>query len=652
MADAAVAGAGAAVATVRSSGSSRSSLRYPDLPIDVVLEQVAGRQPDAPAVIAPGTVVSFAELDRRVGRFAVALAVALRRVGAPPFGNVVAVASELSVDFVVAYHGVLRSGNVVAPLIPLLPARGLAHVLRTCGARVAVLTPPLRTRVDQVAGELPDLAATLLLGQVAGPRLVRPCAPSDLGSPACIQFTSGTTGAPKAVLLSHRNLTVNAFQTADAHQLDAGAVTANHLPTFHPMHMNSALVAGATQVLCPVEDGAEAVRMAARHGVTHLYSLPVRLGRLAGHPDLPRLRAPSLRVIASGGSALAPPLAEALARHFGVPVVQGYGLAETSPLTHSDLMSAPRPGSVGPPVADTECRLVDVETRVPLVVVGNWDGSAGPEPVGEVQVRGPQVMLGYLGDPPGAGLTEDGWLSTGDVGRIDADGRLHLVDRIKDVFKHDNWLVSPTALEATLLARPEIADACVVDRPDEVHGAVAHALLVPAPGADTRALASAVAAVNDDAPYYERVGSFEATLLLPRSPQGKVPRAVLRARLADGRPAVTPLPHPPPQGGPVVVTMVNKFTVFGDPDEFERVWMSSADFMRTQPGFRNFRLMRSVMDPLVYVNIAEWESAEDHQRVLQGPDFLAHIKDLAALATPEPNLCTTVAEAQAEAATR
>ena len=646
MADAAVVGAAPATA--------RSSRTYPDVPIDEVLAQVARRQPDAPALIAPATVVSFAELDRRVGQFAGALASALRRVGAPSFGNVVAVASELSVDFAVAYYGVLRSGNVVTPLIPLLPPRGLAHVLRTCGARAAVLTPSLQARVDQVAGDLPDLATTLLLGKVAGPRGTRPGTPPDLdlGSPACIQFTSGTTGAPKAVLLSHRNLTVNAFQTADAHQLDAGAVTANHLPTYHPLHLSSALVAGATQVLCPVEDGAEAVRMAARHGVTHFYSLPVRLGRLAGHPDLPRLRAPSLRVIASGGSALAPPLAEALARHFEVPVIQGYGLAETSPLTHSDLMGAPRPGSVGPPVADTQCRLVDVETRVPLVVVGNWDGSAGPEPVGEVQVRGPQVMLGYLGEPTGAGLTEDGWLSTGDVGRIDADGRLYLVDRIKDVFKHDNWLVSPTAIEATLLAHPEIADACVVDRPDEVHGAVAHALLVPAPGVDARALAAAVEAVNDEAPYYERVRSFEATLLLPRSPQGKVPRAVLRARLAEGRPAVTPPPHPSPEGGPPVVTMVNKFSVFGDPDEFERVWMASADFMRTQPGFRNFRLMRSVMDPLVYVNIAEWESAEDHHRVLQGPDFQAHIKELAALATPEPNLCTTVAEAQAEAATR
>jgi long-chain acyl-CoA synthetase len=629
----------------------RAPRTYPDAPLDAVLAEVASRQPDSPAIVMPDPAggpdrsVTFAELDRRVDAFAAHVAATLREAGAPATGSVVAVASELTISFAVAYCGVLRSRNVVTPVIPLLPPRGLAHVLGTSKARVAVLTPALWAKVDHLAGELPDLAATVDLdvaldfaaddGRTGRPRL------PDPSTPACVQFTSGTTGAPKAAVLSHRNLTVNAFQTADAHELDARSITANHLPTYHPMHLNSALVAGATQVLCAVEDAADAVRMAAARGATHLYSLPVRLARLAGHPELPGLRAPTLRVIASGGSALAPPLADVLARQFGVPVVQGYGLAETSPLTHSDLVAAPRPGSVGPPVADTECRVVAVDAHAP--------GADEPGAVGEVQVRGPQLMLGYLGaEDSGA---DDGWFSTGDIGRMDQDGWLYLIDRIKDVFKHDNWLVSPTVVERNLLDRPEVADCCVVDRPDALHGGVAHALLVPAPGVPADALQRAVDAVNEEAPYYERVASYEATALIPRSPQGKVQRARMRARLTEGRPAATPLPRSSREGGPTMVTMVNKFTVFGDTDEFVRVWLSSADFMRTQQGFRGFRLLRSVMDPLVYINVAEWETVEDHQRVLQGADFQTHIKELAALAAPEPNLCTVVAEAQAEAAT-
>ncbi|WP_018684003.1 AMP-binding protein [Actinokineospora enzanensis] len=585
--------------------------------VDELLSAAAADAPDRAALVHAGSVTTFAELDRQVDVAADWVADLLARHGTPVTGSTVAVTAVPRPDFAVVYLGVLRSGNVVAATNPLLPPATLAGVLRDGQVRLAI-------------GPESDSVPTAPLAEwrTGGPH--RPPRPArSLDAPASVLFTSGTTGDPKAVLLSARNLAVNAAQTAMAHRLRPGSVAGNGLPSYHPMHLNSALHAGATQVLCWSTDPAESMRLAAAHAVTHYYSLPVLLTRLADHPDLPRLRAPALRMIASGGSALAPALACLLSAHFKVPVVQGYGLAETSPLTHFDLPEDPHPESVGLPVVGTECRTVEVGGRRVL----------GVDEVGEVQVRGPQVMLGYLG---GGGGGSDGWLATGDIGRIAADGRLYLVDRLKDVFKHDNWLVSPTAVERALLARPEITDCCVLDRPDPVHGGVAHALVVG--GSDARA---AVDAVNADLAYYERVGSVELVPAIPRSPNGKVPRAALRARLHRGGPESAALPSVRWNGERTMVTLVNKFTVSGDPAEFERIWVESSEFMRTQAGFRGFRLVRSVNDPTVYINIAEWAEAADHQRVVRGESFRRHIEAIAVLAKAEPELCSVVIECDA-----
>jgi long-chain acyl-CoA synthetase len=266
------------------------------------------------------------------------------------------------------------------------------------------------------------------------------------------------------------------------------------------------------------------------------------LSRLAADPGLGAARIPTLRAILSGGSALPVPATERLAAHFGVPVVQGYGLAEASPQTHFDDMDAPRPGSCGRPAAGTESRIVHVDTRA-VQPVGE---------LGELQVRGPQLMLGYLGDEPGSHLDEDGWFATGDVGYTDAEGRLFVVDRIKDVFKCDNFLVTPTEVERTLLRHPAIADCVVLDYPDQLSGAVAYALVVaPGPKADT---AAAIDLVNRDMPYYQQVRYAEVVERIPRSPNGKVQRKALREAVYGRR-----LPAPPrhAEGAELPVTMVS-----------------------------------------------------------------------------------------------
>jgi len=510
--------------------------------LDDLLAAAARNDPGRAAILAEGRGTDFAELDRRVTAVAAAITELL-----PEPGGTVAAVSVLHPDFAVAYYGTVRAGGVVAVVNPLLREDDLVHLLVSSGAALAFVDAVVLRRLAAVRDRLPaalrlivigadpaadqssvttldDLAAgTSTAGGSAAGFVPPPVSPDDV---ACIQFTSGTTGRPKAVRLTHRNLLVNAEQIADAHRLDRGSVTLNHLPTFHPMHLNSALRAGATQVLFAGPDPAEAVAAANRYGATHYYSLPVRLARLAVDPALDGLELRTVRRIASGGSALPVAAAVRLTERFGVPVFQGYGLAETSPLTHSDDPEHPTPGSVGRPVAGTECRVVDIESRSVLV----------PGEVGEVQLRGPQVMKGYLGGPDGTGLEADGWLSTGDAGRIDAEGRLFLVDRLKDVFKCDNFLVAPSDVERVLLAHPLVREAVVVDLPDPFSGSVAGALLVLSGGADS--LDQVLSAVNEQLPYYQRVRHAKAVDAVPRNGNGKIQRRVLAAGLAEELAAV------------------------------------------------------------------------------------------------------------------
>ncbi|MFI6317042.1 class I adenylate-forming enzyme family protein [Nonomuraea sp. NPDC050556] len=494
-------------------------LQIPEIRLDERLGQTAARLPSRPAIRSGETVLTFAQLDAAVSL----LAGTLRAITSP--GTVIGIANILDPCFAVAYYAVLRSGNTVAILNQLQSGQALAHMLGAAEVRLAFVTDDMNTRL---AAALPangqvtlvPVSAALAPSALAPltPPAVAPATSGD-GTRACVLFTSGTTGLPKGVLLSHRNLVANAAQIARTHRLSANSVAVNHLPSYHPMHLNSAVWAGATQVLCTAPDPVVATRLAAEVEATHYYSLPMRLAQLAADARLRELRLDTVRAILSGGSALAPASARALTDHFGVPVMQGYGLAETSPLTHCDQPPWPRYGSVGPPVAETECRIVDVTTRAELPVGDR----------GEVQVRGPQIMLGYLDPNEPSPVGPDGWLSTGDIGRLDADGYLFLIDRIKDTFKYDDNLVAPAEIEQVLATHPDVADCVVLDTPDPLHGAVANALVVPR--TDGVTAAEIAAFLNDRVPVYQQLARVVLTTSIPRGPGGKTSRGALRELL-------------------------------------------------------------------------------------------------------------------------
>jgi long-chain acyl-CoA synthetase len=603
-----------------------ATLDYPALRMDQLLARTGAADPDRVAIRAGERTTSYAELDAAVTRCA-------KRIRSLTGGErtVVAVGSLLDPDYVIAYYAAIRSGNIALPVVPLLPAVALKYQLEMSGAGIAFLSAQMNDRFSRIAAGLAEPPQVMVFGGgellASGPEGDEGELPDagayDPDEPAAMHFTSGTTGMPKAVLLSQRNVTANAAQVADALQIDAGSVCVIGFPTYHPMHMNGTVIAGATQVLTTDPDLATAVRLANQSRATHMFSLPAWLNRLASYTGPDDLRLDTVRFVGSGGAALSPVVAEQLRDRLGVPVIQGYGLAETSPLTHLDSPQDPVPGSVGRPVADTQCRIVGVESRAEVA-----EGE-----LGEIQLRGPQVMLGYRHHPERAEIDADGWLSTGDVGYVDATGRLFLVDRIKDVFKHDNFMVSPTEIESVLAGHPAVADCVVVDRPHEVHGGVAYAYVALRDGRDQ--LDEIVRWVNDQLPYYKHIWDAEAVPSIPRSPNGKIPRRDLRGAL-----------HAQFAGGSKMVILLNRLTVTGDSEKFEEVFAKSSQFMRAQPGFMGHTLVKSLRNPGSYVNIAHWEQAADHIQSVQNPEFMEHITALAAVSASDPDLYSIVMEVE------
>ncbi|GAA3726047.1 AMP-binding protein [Streptomyces tremellae] len=628
----------------------RAAAQYPER---TAIRRVRQGRPASDPDTWAADEITFARLDDE----ATAWAARLRR-HAGPGRAVVAVVSPLSTPFVAAFYGTVRGGDIVAPLNPLVRADELHHLLGTTRARVAVVTTEVAAELATLRDRLPHLAAVIDLDAPdEGPLPGRAHAAHDTpGIPddvACLQFTSGTTGPPKAAMLTHRNLLVNAAQMAEAHQLGPDSVVLNHLPKYHLMHMNSALLTGATQILCTDPDPVAALHAANDHRATHYYSIPARLLRLARDERLTGLDLHTTRVVASGGAALPAAVAETLAGQLGVPVFQGYGLAETSPLTHSDSPVRPRPGSVGPALRDTQCRIVSLDDPARVLPRGE---------AGEVQVRGPQVMRGYLRDGARVAgpVDHEGWLSTGDVGRIDEDGYLFLVDRIKDVFKCDNYLVAPSEVERALRAHPAVADCAVVDYPHPLSGAVCGALIVLAPGSaplpatgegagsggddGTPAQAgepggvpaAVLAEVNARLPYYQRIQVAEAVMTVERSANGKIQRSRLRDALIDRRAERARTGGKSVSSADGQVVAITKFTLRKDPAEFEEAFRGHAEFMRGRPGFQRAQMVRSARTPDVYINIGWWQDAPSYLAVLRSEEFRGHLGMFAELAEVEP----------------
>ncbi len=504
---------------------------YPDVDVpettltDFVLER-SDEYGDKPALIdgPTGRAYTHAEVKRAVRAAAGGLA-----RGGIGRGDVVALYAPNSPEYAIAFHGVAALGGAVTTINPVYTVDELAFQLEHSNARALVAAPDVldrardaarRAGVDEVHELGPDLAAA------GDPEAPLPDGP-DPGDLVALPYSSGTTGLPKGVMLTHRNLVANILQSTAQQPVTAEDTLIGVLPLFHiyglSVVMNAVLRNGATLVTMPRFDLEGFLALVQEHRATKAHLVPPIVLALAKSPLVERFDLSSLTLVNSGAAPLSPELQRAAAERIGCPVVQGYGMTESSPVTHVTPLDPAhhRLGAIGPPVPSTECRIVDVASGDEL----------GPGEEGEVCVRGPQVMRGYLDDPEATAATidEDGWLHTGDVGRADEDGYVVLVDRVKELIKYKGYQVAPAELEAVLLEHPAVADAAVVGRADEEAGEVPLGFVALSDGADAGA-EEILAFVAERVAPYKRLRALELVDEIPRSPSGKILRRVLRDR--------------------------------------------------------------------------------------------------------------------------
>ncbi len=496
---------------------------YPDVQVpDVsltehVLGAAAGRG-DKPALIdaASGAVTTYAELAERVA----ATAAGLAAEGIGP-GDAVGLLAPNSPDWAVAYHAVISLGALVSSINPVLTPGEIATQLSSADAKAVIAAEPLRDAVAESGrGVLTLESLPAGDGGGAGAAQVDPA-----GDLAVLPFSSGTTGLSKGVMLTHRNLVANIEQIRAVHRISGDDVLVGVLPFFHiygqTVVLNLGLSQGATIVTMARFDMAAFLDVLEQHRVTRAHIAPPVVLGLAKIPGVEG-RDLALKVVISGAAPLDADTAERAGERLGAPVRQGYGMTEASPVTHiadDEGLQDQDPGAIGPLVGSTEGRLVDPES------------GEDTDAAGELWIRGPQVMRGYLADEEAtaATLTEDGWLKTGDVARVEENGVFRIVDRVKELIKYKGYQVPPAELEALLVGHPAVADAAVIPIPDESGGEAPKACVCVSAG-DELDPDELMAWVAERVAPYKRIRAVEIVDEIPKSASGKIMRRLLRDR--------------------------------------------------------------------------------------------------------------------------
>jgi acyl-CoA synthetase (AMP-forming)/AMP-acid ligase II len=510
--------------------SPRPPVDIPAVPItDYVLERapaIADRIALVDAIT--GRRMTYGALEATIARTAAGLAA--RGYGR---GDVFGIFSPNTLEYPLAFHGAARLGAVITTVNPLFTADELATQLRDCEARCLFTVPAFMERA-RPAAERAGVREIITFGEsegavsftdvVSAPGAV-PFPTGDLDDVVALPYSSGTTGLPKGVMLTHRNLVANIAQSAASLPMSESDVVIAVLPFFHiyglQVILNGGLREGATLVVLPRFDLETFLRAIQDHRATWAFVVPPIALALAKHPAVDNFDLSSLRQVLSGAAPLSADLARAVTRRLGCHMLQGYGMTETSPVTHCNVGPSAdnKPGSVGALVPNTEGRIIDPASGRDL----------GPDEQGEICVRGPQVMKGYLGraEATAALIDKDGWLHTGDIGYVDGDGDFFVVDRLKELIKYKGCPVAPAELEALLLTHPAVADAAVIPSPDDEAGEVPKAFVVARAQVTPEEL---MAWVAERVAPTKRVRRLEMIDQIPKSPSGKILRRVLVER--------------------------------------------------------------------------------------------------------------------------
>lgn len=508
-----------------------SPLPAVDIPVAPVTEFVLRRvndHPEKPALIdgTTGRTYSFAKLSDVIHRLAGGL---VARGFAP--GDTLALMAPNLPEYAIIFHAVAVAGGVVTTVNPTYGADEVAFQLRDAGA-TELVTVGMFAEVAKEAITGTEISEVITIDGVAGttaldsifgdPIQQSPVNPVD--DVVVLPYSSGTTGLPKGVMLTHHNLVANICQCDHAivYQPD-GEVALAFLPFFHiygmQVLMNGLLANGVTVVTLPRFDLDQALSLVQEHRITRFFAVPPVVLALAKHPAVDSYDLSSLVQVFSGAAPLGAEIAMEAEKRIGCEVVQGYGMTELSPVSHATPPGMFKAGSSGVTVSNTESRIVDPDT--------GEDQPFGER--GELWVRGPQVMKGYLNNPEAtaATLDSDGWLHTGDVAIIDEDHHMTIVDRVKELIKYNGFQVPPAELEALLITHPEVNDVAVIGIPDESAGELPKAFIVRSPGSEVTA-EDLQAFVAEHVASYKHIRLVEFIDEIPKSASGKILRRLLR----------------------------------------------------------------------------------------------------------------------------
>ncbi len=513
-----------------------SDVSIPEVPLTpFVLQRADGLGDKAALIDGPtGRTLSFSQFAGAVRRVAGGLAGRGFRKG-----DVFALFAPNVPEWAVAFHAVATLGGVNTTINSLFTADDVAYQLKDSGARFLLTVAPFMDRALDAA-ERSGIDEVFVLGEADAATPFAELLRDDREPPdvdidprqdlVVLPYSSGTTGFPKGVMLTHYNLVANLRQFEARHHTSEADRVIGVLPFFHiygmTVIMNAAMYLGATVVTMPRFDLEPFLRLMEDHRITRAYLVPPIILALAKHPLVEKFDLSAMRLIMSGAAPLDAGLARACEERLGCQVIQGYGLTETSPVTHctpDDDPAANRPGSIGPLLPNTECRVVDWGTGENM----------GPNQDGELWIRGPQVMRGYLNNREATAKTvdEQGWLHTGDIGHADAGGYFTIVDRLKELIKYKGYQVPPAELEAVLISHPAVADAAVIPKLDEEAGEVPKAFVVLKGEATAEVI---MAFVAERVAPHKKIREVEFIEEIPKSASGKILRRVLVERQRAG----------------------------------------------------------------------------------------------------------------------
>lgn len=500
----------------------------PEVPItEFVLRRVSDH-PDRVALIdgPSGRSYTFQQLSDAI--HALAGGLAARGFGR---GNTLALMAPNVPEYAIVFHAVAVVGGTVTTINPTYGAEEVAFQLRDAGA-TELVTIGMFAEVALAAAAQVGITEVITLDGAEGTTSIlsifgEPVAqtPVDVRDDVVVlPYSSGTTGLPKGVMLTHHNLVANICQCDHAIVYTPdGEVALAFLPFFHiygmQVLMNGLLANGVTVVTLPRFDLDQALGLVQQHRISRFFAVPPVVLALAKHPAVDNYDLSSLKQVFSGAAPLGGEIALEASARIGCEVVQGYGMTELSPVSHTTPPGMFKSGSSGVTVSNTESRIVDPETGEDQPVGGT----------GELWVRGPQVMKGYLNNAEAteATIDADGWLHTGDVAVIDEDGHMTVVDRVKELIKYNGFQVPPAELEALLITHPAVLDVAVIGIPDDSAGELPKAFVVRAPGAEIDE-DGVKEFVREHVASYKQIRLVEFVDEIPKSASGKILRRMLR----------------------------------------------------------------------------------------------------------------------------